>query len=115
MSGRIWPGALCVVRGSRTPEINDQFVIAESRCPDCGDFMLDGNLVVDEESGESWVVRSAVSGALLPWEDLDSGGVDYAPRRVLMARLLRPILPPPGADSTEDRAPCEVDAPMFAG
>ena len=113
MSGRIWPGALCVVRGSQTPGLNGRFVIAEGRCPD-ENFEVHGFYIIDAP-GESWWIRSAVSGDLLPWPDLSLDGrkvlrIPYVERRALYARCLTPILPPPSADTTEDRSPCELES-----
>lgn len=109
MSPRIWPGALCVVRGCvTTTEMNGRFVVAVRTLAD-GE-LLDGLPVVRvrRREGALWIVRSAVSGSLLP-ERTESNRLTFWPERALKERVLFPITPPPGTDCTDDRAPCEVE------
>ena len=105
MSGRIWPGALCYITHpsdqwfGRTVEA--LFVITRE------DQGLEGKLLASEAMG-CWMCRA--QGFKFP--DRVVGPVDHVP---IEARWLRPILPPPGSESTEDRAPCELQPGEIVG
>lgn len=112
MSRRIWPGALCEIRHAiDTPEMNGRFVIADRLCS-VGDVISGKLLCRGVFPGQIWVVRSAVCGAPLPWANSVRGsGLVWVQERPVHENFLFPILPPPESETTEDRAPCEVETP----
>lgn len=93
MSPRIWPGALCYITASEYPENVGRVVIAES---------------LESDSPRMWnIVAQGVP--LLVWS---TNGLDRFPSFDAAApeASLRPLTPPPASDTTEDRAPCEVES-----
>ncbi len=105
MSGRIWPGALCVITH---PSMYGKPVVALSECPiGGGSFRLpDGHPNLQAPEPDYWVCESMGAPFLAPVEGFKTRVTRYA---TIQGRFLRPILPPPGTDCTDDRAPCEVE------
>lgn len=93
MSGRIWPGALCVIVRS--------FAGNEGKVVQCIRLATEGE-VLDErfnDGGEPvWQVDRRLSATYGP------------PVNLARESFLRPITPPPSADTTEDRSPCELES-----
>lgn len=107
MSGRIWPGALCVwvgggVNGGRIVVAERPSVDGELFMSICGKRTRNRRIT----SRVAWVVSCATP---LSWTD-DFGIQRYYMKRSASESLLRPILPPPDADTTEDRSPCELES-----
>lgn len=101
MSGRIWPGALCVITH---PTMFGKPVEALYEAPVGDEFRLpDGYMNEAALTPGFWVCKSLGE----PFE----ARCLWKTRRTLYAsipsRWLRPITPPPGTTTTEDRAPIE--------
>lgn len=103
MSGRIWPGALCYITHPTMfgRMVEALFVITRN------DQGLEGRPLTDDALG-CWMCKA--QGFKFP--DRRLGPVVHAP---IEARWLRPLTPPPGSESTEDRAPCEVQPGEVVG
>ncbi len=92
MSPRIWPGALCVITASEYRANVGRIV-----------------LVVSLGSRDPLAWNGAAQGEpLMVWDMFR----DCYPSReaVALDNCLRPILPPPESETTDDRAPCETEA-----
>lgn len=102
MSGRIWPGALCFVKSGREAgRIVEALHIVTST-----NQGREGCLLADSAVG-TWMCE--FQGRPIYQRFLD--GVVRAVRFVPIEESgLRPITPPPSADTTEDRSPCELEA-----
>jgi len=93
MTARIWPGALCYLARCVRSENNGRVVTAMRRVQN-ELWLYPGGA---KNIGPGWVIDRDVT----TW-----GG---ARSRRVPEYNLTPILPPPGSESTEDRAPCEVE------
>lgn len=104
MSPRIWPGALCVITH---PSMYGKLVEALHLAPVGVEFLLpDGYRNVAANVPGMWVVSFQGQAVTVPCKR-GSRTTRYA---CIPGRYLRPILPPPESETTEDRAPCEVEA-----
>lgn len=93
MTARIWPGALCYLARCVLSENNGRVVTAMRRVQN-ELWLYPGGA---KNIGPGWVIDRDVT----TW-----GGARH---RVVPEYNLTPILPPPGSESAEDRAPCEVE------
>ena len=102
MSGRIWPGALCYITH---PTMFGRMVEALYEAPVGVPITLpDGYRNIPAPCAGLWVVKFLGGPVSVPCV-VGSRMTIYA---VIPSRWLRPILPPPASDTTEDRAPCEL-------
>lgn len=102
MSGRIWPGALCYITH---PTLFGRMVEALHEAPVGVRFRLPDGYMHDSVPPGLWLCKSLGQ----PF-DVQMGAHGIGRRSewaTVQAHWLRPILPPPGTESTEDRAPIE--------
>lgn len=92
MSGRIWPGALCIVVNSRAGN-NGAHVTAIER--------IDRDLFVEPDGRQTFEPAWVVDRMLAGWNGVLGN--------VVAEDQLIPIIPPPASDATDDTAPCEVE------
>lgn len=111
MSARIWPGALCVITH---PSMYGKPVEALRTVPvGLGVFRLpDGHAHDLAPRPGFWLCESQ--------GDLFEAPISNGNRRLtryasIQEYWLKPLLPPPDAKSTEDRAPCEVQPVEIVG
>lgn len=110
MSARIWPGALCYITH---PSMYGRMVEALHEAPvGVAYFRLpDGYRNIGAPCPGVWVAKFLGAPITYPCEH----GQRLTQYACIPARWLRPITPPPGAETTEDTAPCELQQGEIVG
>jgi hypothetical protein len=100
MTARIWPGALCYITH---PTMFGRMVEALHEAPVGVEYfrLPDGYRNIGAPFAGVWVCKFLGQSVTVPCERGERE-TQYA---CIPARWLRPITPPPGSESTEDRAP----------